>query len=196
LLRLVFDARSERLGRRLAFGARSWMHRAILGRARRRSVALPFEQVLSHEIYALLADPGFRRRLAAPARTDDQIAAVVSTLVSRIFARYVERIATAGRDNVVGTIREIVTLVSSNLFVSLPYFLSYFHQSSDRFIVRDVRRAFAIAEREKLVLVTDTFFEINGVSRTIRRMLHEALRRDVDLTVVTCLADGERERCH
>jgi hypothetical protein len=35
-------------------------------------------------------------------------------------------------------------------------------------IVRDVRKALRIARAPKLVLVTDTFFEINGVARTIR----------------------------
>jgi glycosyltransferase involved in cell wall biosynthesis len=60
--------------------------------------------------------------------------------------------------------------------------------------VRDLRRSFDLDEREKLVLVTDTFFEINGVSRTIRKMIVEAKRRGVDLTVVTCLGDAERDR--
>src|SRR5262249_9765138 len=75
---------------------------------------------------------------------------------------------------------------------SLPYLLSYFHQSSDRQIVRDVRKAFAIAARPKTVLVTDTFFDVNGVARTIRRMIAEAQRRGIDFTVVTCLEAGER----
>ena len=88
----------------------------------------------------------------------------------------------------------LTTVVSfSNLFVSLPYLISYLHQSSDRAIVRDVRKEFGMEENARLVLFTDTFFEINGVARTIKRMIGEAERRGIDFTVVTCLGPKEIE---
>lgn len=75
--------------------------------------------------------------------------------------------------------------MSSHLFVSLPYLVSFLQQSSDCRIVRDVRRSFALGDPQRVVLVTDTFFEINGLSASIRRMIHEAMRRGIDFTVVT-----------
>jgi glycosyltransferase involved in cell wall biosynthesis len=194
LLGFVFESNRTPLHRKLAFGARTWFHTVFAHRATRlRGTDHPFEKLLGAEAHALLADAEFRRTLAAATRTDERIFAVVSALVNRIFARYVERIRRANSKNLICVIKEVVALVSSNLFVSLPYFLSYFHQSSDRQIVRDVRKAFRIAERNRLVLVTDTFFEINGVSRSIRRMIDESTRRDLDFTVVTCLSARERE---
>ena len=47
----------------------------------------------------------------------------------------------------------------------------------------------ALGEPRRLVLVTDTFFEINGVSATIKRMLDEAMRRGADL--IGGARDGE-----
>jgi glycosyltransferase involved in cell wall biosynthesis len=44
------------------------------------------------------------------------------------------------------------------------------------------------------VLLTDTFFEINGVATSIKRMIREAIKRDKDFTVVTCLAAPDRAR--
>jgi glycosyltransferase involved in cell wall biosynthesis len=197
LLRFVFDSGSLRLHHKLAFQGRVWLHNLMPRRGvwRRSSADRPFERILAAEARSMLGDTGFQLQLRETRRTDDRIFTVVSTLVNRIFQRYVARIAAANSTNVVRVIKEVVALVTSNLFVSLPYLLSYLHQSSDRLLVRDVRRRFAMGEQTKLVLVTDTFFEINGVARTIRRMLDEAERRDVTFTVVTCLADAEREQC-
>src|SRR5262249_15057304 len=72
-----------------------------------------------------------------------------------------------------------------------PYLMSFLAQSSDCLIARDVRKEFGLAERQKVVLVTDTFFEINGVAATIKRMIREAMRRNLDFTVVTCLSPEE-----
>jgi glycosyltransferase involved in cell wall biosynthesis len=69
--------------------------------------------------------------------------------------------------------------------------MSFLAQSSDCLIARDVRSEFGLAERQKVVLVTDTFFEVNGVAATIRRMIREAARRRLDFTVVTCLDPKE-----
>ena len=191
LLRLVFDSSSEKLHQRLLFQLKT-VYRRWSGMPRR--VGIPFEQLLEAEVYALLADQPFRAALAATGSTDDRIFLVMTTLVNRILARYLDNLRAIGSVNLVGAIKEAVALVASHVFVSLPYVMSFVSQSSDASISRDVRKAFAMEEAEKLVLVTDTFFEINGVSASIKRMLHEASRRGIDFTVVTCLAAGERER--
>lgn len=192
LLRFVFDSESISLREKVAFQLKLWVE-AILDRvAPARRANDSFEQILTGEARALLVDEAFKAQLATETRTDDRIFLVVSTLVNRIFQHYVSRLLAAKSSNVVGAIKDAVALASSNLFVSLPYLVSYLVQSSDRFLVRDVHDRFDFTEKEKLVLVTDTFFEINGVAGTIRKMMDEARRRGIDFTVVTCLADEER----
>ena len=72
---------------------------------------------------------------------------VISTLVNRIFARYVLNLKKERALNLVGAIKELVALVSSNLFVSMPYLVSFLQQASDCLIARDVREAFQFIER-------------------------------------------------
>jgi glycosyltransferase involved in cell wall biosynthesis len=78
--------------------------------------------------------------------------------------------------------------------VSLPYLVSFLQQSSDSMVSRDVRRAFDLEQSQKLVLMTDTYFEINGVSASIKRMIRESVRRHIDFTVVTCVTEQEAAR--
>ena len=162
LLRMVFDGDSVSLGEKLSFRAKSWLRNALARLpSTGKHASKPFEQVLVAEIDALIGAPSFRAELSACTKTDDKIFLVVSTLINRLFATYLRRLANSDRANVVCTIKEAVALVSSNLFVSLPYLVSYLHQSSDRDIVRDVRKAFELGESQRLVLVTDTFFDVN-----------------------------------
>ncbi len=197
LLSFVFDSGSLSIRQRMAFQANLWFQGLLdhLFSKRQSSADRSFEKILSCEARGLLGDANFRRSLAAAQKTDDRIFMVVGSLVNRIFQRYVSRIAAANSLDLMRIVKEVVALISSNVFVSLPYLLSYLHQSSDRMLVKDVRKGFGIAESSKLVLVTDTFFEINGVARTIRKMIDEAERRGIDFTVVTCLLESEREEC-
>ncbi|MGQ0507143.1 MAG: glycosyltransferase [Myxococcaceae bacterium] len=190
LLRLVFDAKSEPIWSKALFSLRATYQSMALP----RGPGMPFEKLLQIEVSALLADRAFRDELAAKTTADDRTFLVVSTLMNRVFARYVENLATLGSNNLVSAIKEAVAMIASSLFVSLPYLMSFMSQSSDGRISRDVRKAFSLEERAKLVLVTDTFFEINGVSSTIRRMLHEAQKRQLDFTVVTVLSAEEQAK--
>lgn len=187
LLKLVFDADQRSIGDKFSFQTRLWYHRMKQYRAR-AELSKPFEAVLEAEVYAMLADAGFRDQLDAAATTDDRIFLVVKTLVNRIFAHYVRSLRQSESLNLVSAIKETVALVASNLFVSLPYLVAFMQQSADCQIARDVRRAFKVREPQKIVLVTDTFFDVNGVSNSIKRMIREAERRNIDFTVVTCVA--------
>jgi glycosyltransferase involved in cell wall biosynthesis len=195
LLKMVFDPAGMTLRDKLSFRGRAcWralsQRLPVASRTRRR----PFESMVSNEAEQLLTEPEFSSRLAATARTDDKIFLVVSSLLNRIFARYAARIARANSADLVCVVKEVVALVASNVFVSMPYLLSYLHQSSDKALVADVRRSFRLHEPQRMVLVTDTLFEVNGVARTIRRMAEEARRRGIDLTIVTCLGAEEAAR--
>ena len=192
LLRFVFDSQSTSVWQKVGFQARMTLKKLASMRRKGRDADRAFEAILADEAAALLSDVEFRRKLADAARTDDRIFLVVSSLIHRIFRRYVERLRSAQSLDLIRLVKEGVALAASNVFVSLPYLVSYLHQSSDRQIVEDVRSRFDFGEHKKLVLVTDTFFEINGVARTIRKMIDEAKRRGVDFTVVTCLHDSER----
>ncbi|HTP94754.1 MAG TPA: glycosyltransferase [Burkholderiales bacterium] len=191
LLRLVFDDRSGPLWDRLGLTRRIWARRLLGNALPAWGSGAAFEDILESEACALLADTNFKSQLGATGCADDRIFLVVKTLVHRIFARYLDRVRSAAGSNFVGTIKEIVALCSSNLFVSLPYVATFVQQSADGLISRDVRKAFGLSEAPKLVLVTDTFFEVNGVAATIKRMIREATRRGLSLTVVTCLAAEE-----
>jgi glycosyltransferase involved in cell wall biosynthesis len=192
LLELVFDAEAQGVPRKVWFAARALQHRWS---RRRGGLGLPFERVLESEIYALLAETDFRERLARPeASVDDRIFLVMGTLINRVFARYVDNLRGQRSADLVGVIKEIVALLSSHLFVSLPYLASFLAQSSDARVAHDLRRQYGLHQAQKLVLVTDTYFDVNGVAATIQRMLRESVRRGVDLTVVTCIDAADRAR--
>ena len=190
LLRLVFDTETQPLTERLRFQLKAWYRQAFDAGPDHRRATRTFEAVLGSIIHALLADTRFRTELGALSTTDDRIFLVVKTLINRLFEYYFERLRQLGERNLIGFVRETVALLASNLFVSLPYLASYLQQSSDCAIARDARSNFDLASARRIVLITDTFFDVNGVSATIRRMIREAIRRNIDFTVVTCLEPG------
>jgi glycosyltransferase involved in cell wall biosynthesis len=195
LLQLVFDSEPESMSERIRRKA-AWLRKIALGRWTRRTDALgvPFETILECEVGVLLGDSQFRASLEAQETTDGRIFLVISTLLNRIFARYLTNLRKQRGLNLVGGIKEVVALVSSNLFVSMPYLVAFLQQASDCMVTREVRAAFQIKETPRLALLTDTFFEINGVSLTIKRMINEAARRGIDFTVITCLSLEEQQK--
>jgi glycosyltransferase involved in cell wall biosynthesis len=151
-----------------------------------------FERVFHEEAQALLETREFRARLAAAESADDKIFLIISALLDRLFVRYLGRVRRALDGDLTRAIKETIALASSNLLVSLPYFATHAIHSSDKLLTRDVRRAFDLEQPEKLLLVTDTFFDVNGVALTIRKILREAQQREIDLTVAISLSDAER----
>ena len=150
-----------------------------------------FEEILEAEVFALLANAGFAESLRKLPSADERIFLVIKLLIYRLCNRYIERIESVYKNDLVSAIKESVALVSSNVLVSLPYIAAFLQQSADAQIARDVRRAFGITESPRVALLTDTFFEVNGVSASIKRMIREAQRRGYKFTVVVCVAPGE-----
>ncbi len=213
LLSLVFDDESPSLTQRLKLKAKIWYHGTWRNRhaAKRANNTAQskvrakggifaakrtntFDDVLEAEVYAMLANPQFRVELDAAKLTDDRIFLVVKTLVNRVFTHYLTRLRSSGQVNLVSAIKEFVALYSSNLFVSLPYLMAFLQQGTDSQIACDVRKAFKLRETQRVALMTDTFFEVNGVSATIKRMIREAIKRDIPFTVITCIASNEMEQ--
>ncbi len=193
LFKLVFDSESQSIANKLSFQARFWLHRIKQARGA-ANLSKPFDAVLETQVYLMLDDAAFRRALNAAETMDDRIFFVVKTLVNRIFAHYVSSLRSRNSRNIVSAIKESVALVSSNLFVSMPYLVAFMQQSADCQIARDVRHAFSVDEPKKIALVTDTYFEVNGVSNSIKRMIHEAVRRNIAFTVVTCVSPEDFKR--
>jgi len=195
LLALVFESKAENVGDKIRRKAALLRH-LVLNRwsPRDSRLGIPFEKVLESEVAALLANPGFCSALAATQSTDDRIFLVISTLVNGIFAHYIDNLKKERALNLVGAIKEMVALISSHLFVSMPYLISFLQQASDCHITRDVREAFQFEVKPKVALLTDTFFEINGVSASIKRMIGEATRRGIEFTVITCLSSEEQRK--
>jgi glycosyltransferase involved in cell wall biosynthesis len=195
LLSMVFDSEESTVIDQAVFQAKALFFRHVQPKlVELRGTGEPFEAIFESEAYALLSDPAFRKALDTIVKTDDRIFLVVGTLLNRIFARYVRNIQKAGSENLVRTIKEVVALVASHVFVSLPYLMSFLTQSSDCLVSRDVRRAFDLAQHQKVCLLTDTLFEVNGVSASIKRMMRESIRRDIDFTVITSLTVEEQRR--
>lgn len=193
LLKLVFDSDGQTQLDKLSFQVRLWLHRMKQMRGS-TNLGKPFDSVLETQVYLMLDSATFRAELNAAATMDDRIFLVVKTLVNRIFAHYVASLRSANSLNIVSAIKESVALVASNLFVSLPYLVAFMQQSADCQIARDVRQAFKVDEPQKIALITDTFFDVNGVSNSIKRMIREAVRRDINFTVVTCVSPEDLAR--
>lgn len=190
LLKLVFATDSRSVWNKVALQAKLWFHQ-MQHKHGGAALSKPFEAVLEAEIYLMLANKVFGKELATVESMDERIFLVVKTLVNRIFAHYVRSLRYSEGMNIVATIKETVAMLSSNLFVSLPYLIAYMQQSADCQIARDARRAFSVQEPQKVVLITDTFFDVNGVSLSIKRMIREAITRDIAFTVVTCVVESE-----
>lgn len=146
-----------------------------------------FELMLERAILELLADPQLSQSLARKTSADERIFLVIKSLVYAMFRNYMVQIRSGSQGNLVATIKHVIAMLASNVMVSLPYLLAFTQQSADGLIARDVRRRFGIVHAPRLALLTDTFFEVNGVTGTIRRILQEAERRDIELTVLTCV---------
>jgi len=195
LFQMVFDEDRMRTHERLIFragrccaaGCGSTCTRSAAESSRSRACSSP-------RCCSWSQTPQFTRALGQIEKTDDRIFLVLNTLLNRIFTRYVDGLKNAQGRNIVFIIKQLVTMVSSNLFVSLPYLMSFAQQSSDSLVAHDVRKRFGLGQRPRVVLLTDTLFEINGVAASIKRMIREAIRRDKDFTVVTCLAAREQAR--
>jgi glycosyltransferase involved in cell wall biosynthesis len=194
LLQYAFDSGSMSLIKKINFKLHSLEKKLLARFTLFFDNDQKFESILSQLALELISNKTFQKEIAEMQKTDDKIFMIISRLLNRIFLIYIDRIQRSNSYGFIKTIKEIVALLSSNLFVSLPYLVSYFQQTSDSILVRDVQNAFNFDEPEKLLLVTDTYFEINGVANTVKKIIQESKRRRIDFTVVTCLDGAENEQ--
>ena len=86
----------------------------------------------------------------------------------------------------------------SLFFLLGPYFVAFGLQGRDRRLTREISARLlpaaqrARAKEVKVAHFTDTFYDINGVSQTLRRQADLAARTGKDLTIVTCAGNQPR----
>ncbi|MEE4358994.1 MAG: glycosyltransferase [Desulfococcaceae bacterium] len=93
------------------------------------------------------------------------------------------------------------TLGSAGGIYSLlaPYFVAFSQFTKDRELTETLLREYAGRRyREKKSNVslghfTDTFYEVNGVAKTLRQQVQTALEKEKDLTVITCDPEKKEE---
>jgi glycosyltransferase involved in cell wall biosynthesis len=117
--------------------------------------------------------------------------------VSKINRDVVEGIAASieqsiDRASFVGLFDSIGAAIAQQ-FVLLPYYFTVFHQNKERHLLRQITGQRHLHDGDKLHvgLFTDTFDDVNGVSRFIRDMSDCAKRTGRRLTIHTC-GDSER----
>ena len=80
------------------------------------------------------------------------------------------------------------------LFISVPFFSALRHLSQDREMILALQRKYTgdvNFTRQKVFWFTDTFVDLNGVSVTLNKFKHQAEKRGLNMTFVTCLPDGD-----
>jgi glycosyltransferase involved in cell wall biosynthesis len=93
-----------------------------------------------------------------------------------------------------GAVLDLFDGVSAALaqqFLLAPYYFALFHQNKERHLLGKITRMETLptAQSIKVGLFTDTFDDMNGVSRFIRDMGEHARRENFHLTVHTCTGD-------
>ncbi len=193
LLRLALEPATLRRGEKLVFKSAALLQRLTRGHVPGIGPnAGRMDRALASEALTLLADKAFRRELDALTDGDERTWRLVGTLVDRLFARMLRRLTASRRRNPAALLHEVVGLSTSGLLLTAPYAISFVRQGADARLLRDVRERFDLQAEDRLALVTDTFFDVNGVARTIRRMIGEARRRGIPFTVVTALSAEEQ----
>jgi glycosyltransferase involved in cell wall biosynthesis len=162
--------------------------------ASRNHTRKSFEEILDSEARLLLSDAPFLKSIST-VDSDRKIFAVTSRLANRLIFHYTNRLMTLPLNagffdylNTIGTIGLVHTLIS-------PYYLAFHHQHKGKELIRDLTTAIPEMHHktipEKIALFTDTLDEINGVAITIKRLIHTARSRGVELTVITAGIAGD-----
>lgn len=91
----------------------------------------------------------------------------------------------------IGPVFDALSSVACQQFMLMPYYFAMFHQNRERHLLPRVTGHGKTLNREnlKLGVFTDTFEDINGVSRFLQTIGSEASSRGRNLTIHTCSAE-------
>lgn len=139
------------------------------------------------------ADRPLAQTRAAIGDPDERTLHLADAVFGRVCARLLREVERAkGGSRAVRAVGQVSGSVLALTGLVAPYVAAARASIGDRQLQHEVRTEFGVRARPSVVLVTDTFFEVNGVAKTVRRMLREAERRDAPFCVVVCVEDEER----
>jgi glycosyltransferase involved in cell wall biosynthesis len=90
-----------------------------------------------------------------------------------------------------GPLFDAISSVACQQFMLMPYYFALFHQNRERHLLPRLTGHGKVVDREnlKLGVFTDTFEDINGVSRFLQTLGSEGTRRERQITIHTCSAN-------
>ena len=162
--------------------------------ARKKARLSEVERLLVDEFSRLFAEEP-QRDIASPPldhRRTFEIACHICHTLGYSFLRRFEKYAREGR--LMESLQTVASLGPVALSMA-PYLASFSAQHKDEVFLRAVAGHFPSARHlrrkgRRIAWVTDTFSDVNGVTRTIKTLAAEARRQGYPITVVTCL-DGQ-----
>jgi glycosyltransferase involved in cell wall biosynthesis len=165
----------------------------------RRQSLSPADQALVDEFTGLLEDSQQKAHrdphhlpTAAEDRNTFHLAARLSQQLAYTFFERFAKYAAQGR--LMESLQTLASLGPVALSVS-PYLAAFQTQHKDERFLQEVAAHFPVAadlrrKSDRKAWITDTFLEINGVTRTIQSLARVAQQRGQPLTLVTCLAEA------
>lgn len=161
----------------------SLLVRLVGWRRRRKNTA---EMLLRKTLKRL---PGITRNLTAenaPQRWFDMMSTTVDENVKDLLDYTIDQLKTGNVFNIINGIGSI----SSLYILSIPYYIAYKSFQDTRQFAERLNVIEPSSRTPKVVHLTDTYYEINGVARSLQQMSVQARKLGLDCTFVTC-ADRE-----
>jgi glycosyltransferase involved in cell wall biosynthesis len=153
-----------------------------------------FDLRLAAAVAAAAADRRGAAERAAAADDDDRLLILSDTVLQHLcagLARDVRRAKNGAHAVRVGC--AIAGGLAVGVCAVSPFLAGAALSAGDRALCAEIEASCGAPPRAGVVLFTDTFFDVNGVAKTVRRMLREAERRGLSFTVVTCVDAAERQ---
>ncbi|HEX4795344.1 MAG TPA: glycosyltransferase [Humisphaera sp.] len=124
----------------------------------------------------------------APLENHEAMWEMVSHLVRDTSGGIADSIGEAARGGKLAPMFDAISAIACQQFMLLPYYFALFHQNRERHLLHRVTGKGRRVQKDSLRLgvFTDTFEDMNGVSRFIRTIGSQAQSRGLSLTVHTC----------
>jgi glycosyltransferase involved in cell wall biosynthesis len=134
----------------------------------------------------------------APLGEHEEMFRLVSGMNRDIAQGIAASVANAVEGGEIAGIFDAVSAVAAQQFVLLPYYFALFHQNRERNHLTRITGHGRGRGRQtmRVGVFTDTFDEINGVTRFIRDMAEQADSRGLSLTVHTCSSEPKVEKSY
>lgn len=178
----------------------------VVGRRFRRPLGARRQEPTGVALLAKLFRGSIRKRITshkplmqairngdAPLAEHEAMFRLICDLDRDVTAGIAQSIGKALSGGKLGPIFDSLSTVACQQFMLLPYYFALFHQNRERHLLARVTGHGKRLDKEtlKLGVFTDTFDDLNGVSRFLQTIGSEASRRGRQLTIHTCNADSK-----